>query len=132
MSDRRLAAVIEVGPDSTGQVPVELVRAAYRASRDGTVVLVLNGVSPRQVDRALDPVVSRSTVVTGVLYCSPAELEPLLDHRGWPPLASVATGALAEPLERHGVRLLPRRSVFREIGRMRRDRAHRAGEPSPS
>jgi hypothetical protein len=116
----RLAAVIEVGPGPIGEVPVDLVRAAYCASRRGTVVLVLNGVSSAQVDRALDPVVQQARGVQGVVYCSPAALELLLRQSGRPRVASVGTRALVAPLTRRGVRLLPRNSVLRALGRLGR------------
>jgi hypothetical protein len=83
MSATKLAGVIEIGLDANGEVPVDLLRSAYLASRDGTVILVLNGVSTKQVDCALDPVVPKATGVAGVLYCTPSSLEPLLKRRGW-------------------------------------------------
>lgn len=83
MSATKLAGVIEVGLDARGEFPVGLVRAAYMSSRHGTVILVLNGVSTTQVDRALDPIVSRTDGVAGVLYCTPSSLERLLRLRGW-------------------------------------------------
>jgi len=83
MSATKLAGVIEVGLDSNGEVPVDLLRSAYLASRDGTVILVLKGVSTKQVDHALDPIVSKAVGVAGVLYCMPSSLEPLLKRRGW-------------------------------------------------
>jgi hypothetical protein len=83
MSATKLAGVIEVGLDAKGEVPVDLLRSAYLASRDGTVILVLNGVSTREVDRALDPIVPRAAGVAGVLYCTPSSLDGLLERRGW-------------------------------------------------
>jgi hypothetical protein len=68
MGPSSLAAIIEVmsGPD--GSLPVELIRKAYRASKAGHVVLVLNGVSVQAIDRILDEVVADSGKVHGVLY----------------------------------------------------------------
>jgi hypothetical protein len=83
MALSRLAAVIEVRADPKGEAPNGLIRAAYRASREGTVVLVLNGVSAAQVDRVLDSVVPEVGDVAGVVYCTPATLEPLLQRSGW-------------------------------------------------
>jgi hypothetical protein len=83
MASLRLAAVIEVRPDPEGQAPGGLIKAAYRASCEGTVVLVLNGVSAAQVDRVLDSVVPEVREVAGVVYCTPATLEPLLQRSGW-------------------------------------------------
>jgi hypothetical protein len=121
MSLPRLAAVVEVGPDRAGGVPVDLVRAAYYASRGGTVVLVLNGLSAAQVDRALDPVVSLAKGVEGVIYCSPAALGMLLRQRGRPGVASVGTRALAAPLARCGVRLLRPDRVLATLGELGRN-----------
>jgi hypothetical protein len=102
-----LAAVVEVSADPGGAAPGRLLRAAYLASREGTVALVLNGLSAAQADRALDPVVPDAGGVAGVVYCTPATLEPLLQQRGWPRLAFVVSRALAVPLAGHGVRVLP-------------------------
>lgn len=120
MSAPRLAAVIEVGPGPAGEVPVALVSAAYRASRAGTVVLILNGVSAAQVDRALDAVVSQVSGVAGVVYCAPAALEGLLQDRGWPRVASVGTRALAAPLRHRGVQVVPPNRALRALGRLPR------------
>lgn len=115
MSDQKLAAIIEVGPDDQGLLPVDLVRTAYCASRKGTVALLLNGVSIAQVERVLDPVVARFSGVRGVVYCTPGTLGPLLVHRGRPRVASVQTKALAGQLARAGVRLLSPERALREI-----------------
>ena len=102
----RVAMVVEVRADEGGRAPGGLVGAAYRASRQGTVVLVLNGLSAAQVDRALDSVVANVDGVAGVEYCTPATLEGLLQESGWPSVAFVDTGKIAAPLSRHGVRVL--------------------------
>jgi hypothetical protein len=103
----KVAVVIEVRADPGGNAPGSLLGAAYRASREGTVVLVLNGVSATQVDRALDSVVARVGGVAGVAYCTPSTLERLLQECGWPSIAFVGTRTIAAPLTRHGVRVLP-------------------------
>jgi hypothetical protein len=118
MSAPRLAAIVEVAPGSTGEVPVDLVRAAYRASRHGTVVLVLNGVSTTQVDRALDAVVGQTTGVRGVVYCSPAGLDLVLKQAGPPRLASAVTSALRAQLASRGVPLVPLDSLLRRLHRL--------------
>ena len=56
----RIAAVLEIAPESSGALPTGLLAAAYRASSVGYVMLVLRGVSPQAVDRVLDPLVSSS------------------------------------------------------------------------
>ncbi len=127
-----LAAVIEIGPDTSGEVPVELVQAAYRASGGGTVVLLLNGVSPAQVDQALDPVVSRVRGVQGVVYCTPESLDSLLQQRGQPRLASVRTTALAAPLAHDGVRVVSPERALRALGGHRSKRQNRSQGAVPS
>lgn len=92
MSATKLAGVIEVALDEEGEVPVDLLRSAYLASRDGTVILVLNGVSTKQVDRVLDPIVPQAAGVAGVLYCTPSSLDGLLELRGWQRVRSSPTG----------------------------------------
>lgn len=107
VKDWKVSTVIEVRAEPGGTAPRGLLGAAYRASRDGTVVLVLNGISPTQVDRALDSVVAHvGGKVAGVAYCTPATLERLLQDRGWPEIAFVGTRQIAAPLTRHGVRVL--------------------------
>ena len=71
----QIAAVLEISPDSSGAVPAALLGAAYRASAVGYVVLVLRGVTPQSVDRALDPLVSssRNWRLNGVIYADAAD-----------------------------------------------------------
>jgi hypothetical protein len=66
----RIAAVLEIAPESSGALPTGLLAAAYRASSVGYVMLVLRGVSPQAVDRVLDPLVSssRNWRLNGVIY----------------------------------------------------------------
>jgi hypothetical protein len=116
MTVPRIAAVIEVSADTTGEAPGGLIRAAYRASREGTVALLLNGVSAAQVDRALDAVVPLLSGVSGVVYCTPATLERVLQESGWPRIAFVGTRALAAPLAQRGVRVLPAEEALRALG----------------
>jgi hypothetical protein len=66
----RIAAVLEIAPESTGALPTSLLGAAYRASAMGYIMLALRGVSPQAVDRILDPLVSasRNWRLNGVVY----------------------------------------------------------------
>jgi hypothetical protein len=100
-------ALIEVRADALGRAPIDLVRAAYRASREGRMALLLDGVTTAEVDRALDPVVPVLTGVSGVVYCTAATLEPVLDESGWPRMAFVGSEAVAARLAPKGVRVLP-------------------------
>lgn len=102
-----LAAVVEIDSSQTGRLPVGLIREAYRASRRGTVALVLNGVSPEQVDRALDPIVSRLRGVAGVVYCTRATLTPLLRTCGQSKVLWIGSEELAVELAKVGVAVSP-------------------------
>jgi hypothetical protein len=55
-----VAALLEIGRDPNGNLPQTLISAAYRASRSKPVMLVLDSVSPREIDEVLDPIVTRS------------------------------------------------------------------------
>jgi uncharacterized protein DUF5989 len=107
--------VLEVRADGAGAAPVDLICAAYRASREGMIVLVLDGVSPAQVDRALDPLVPAVPGVAGVVYSAPATLERVLLRSGWPRLAFVGTESLARPLAARGLRVLPAERALRTL-----------------
>jgi len=89
-----------------------------KAELPGTVVLVLNGVSPAQADRALDPIVPEAGGVAGVVYCTLTTLEPLLQQRGWPRVAGVDSRALAAPLTQNGVLVLPPDRALRALGEL--------------
>ncbi len=107
MTVSRLAAIVEVNAEAGGAVPGGLIRDVYRASREGTMVLVLNGLSTAQADRALDPIVPQLADVAGVVYCTSATLERVVPQSGWPDVAFVDTRELATRLARRGIRVLP-------------------------
>ena len=116
MTGRGTIAVLEVRADGAGAAPADLICSAYRASRAGTIVLVLDGVSPAQVDRALDPLVRAVPGVAGVVYSTPETLERVLLRSGRPRLAFVGTEALARPLAARGLRVLPAERALRTLG----------------
>ncbi len=63
-----LVAILEVAPDSDKQLPSDLLRAAYKASRRGPVALLVpNGAAPA-IDRELYAVVAANRFVHGVRY----------------------------------------------------------------
>lgn len=67
----QVGAVVEIAEETCSTSLAEVVASSYRASRRALVVLILNGVSPREVDTALNPVVrSEGLDVQGVLYLS--------------------------------------------------------------
>jgi hypothetical protein len=73
-------AVIEVCSADNGNLPVDLLKVAYFASRTGTVVLVLSNVSAEQVDAVLDPFVAQlPRDIPGVRYISVKEQAAILN-----------------------------------------------------
>jgi hypothetical protein len=96
-----LAAIVEITADAAGRLPVELIRAAYLASRAGTVVFVLVGVRSAAVDRVLDEVVPTARDVRGVLYSTTQDLDRLISDRGRPLVALGSAEALCRTLRRH-------------------------------
>jgi hypothetical protein len=62
-------AVVTVTAHPVGSSFETVVRNAYRASRDGIVIMVLDGVSTTEVDDALDPLVPLLPLtIPGVRY----------------------------------------------------------------
>ena len=80
------------------------------------MALLLNGVSTAQADRALDPIVPVMDGVAGVVYCTPATLEQVLEQSGWPAVAFLDSDAMAAPLVRRGVRVLSARQALPMLG----------------
>ena len=74
-----VAALLEIGRDPSGNIPQALISAAYKASRTRPVMLVLDEVSPREVDAVLDPfVTSTYRDHRGVIYASAADERAVL------------------------------------------------------
>ena len=64
-----VAALLEIGRDRNGNIPRALISAAYRASRVKPVMLVLDAISPKEIDAVLDPIVTRTyREHRGVIY----------------------------------------------------------------
>ncbi|MCJ8159138.1 hypothetical protein [Sphingomonas sp. LaA6.9] len=62
-------AVLEIIPGNPGSPCIDLLCAAYRASAQGLIILVLHDVSPRAVDNALDDLVRRMPLgIPGLRY----------------------------------------------------------------
>lgn len=61
--------ILEITRQCDGSLPGALIALAYRASQRGRVMLALNGVSPFEVDAALDPLVEQMSLdIPGVVY----------------------------------------------------------------
>lgn len=68
---------VEISAEMSPEVRRRLAISAYRASRWGTVALVLRGVEPDAVDRWLDSAVRKEGVgVSGVRYLDPEVVAP--------------------------------------------------------
>ena len=75
-----ILAVIEVTRHPQGSSFRELVTSAYYASQKGVIVLVLNGVTPAEVDAVLDPIVPLLPLtIPGLRYCDVNDLEAFRD-----------------------------------------------------
>jgi hypothetical protein len=107
MGPAPLAAIIEVISDPDGSLPVELIRKAYRASRAGHVVLVLNGVPAPAIDRILDDVVAYAGKVHGVLYADVKNASVWVSRLAVPEFALVSTEPLRALLAARHARMLP-------------------------
>ncbi len=74
-----VAALLEIGRDDAGRIPDALLSAAYRASRQKPVMLVLNAVSAREVDAVLDPLVANTyREHRGVMYVEASDDKAVL------------------------------------------------------
>lgn len=74
-----VGALLEIGRDTSGLIPRELISAAYRASRAQTVMLVLDAVSPREVDAILDPMIGDTyREHCGVIYAKSTDERAVL------------------------------------------------------
>lgn len=61
--------ILEIMRQRDGSLPRGLITLAYRASQRGRVMLALNGVSPFEVDAALDALVQQMPLdIPGVVY----------------------------------------------------------------
>jgi hypothetical protein len=76
----QVQAVIEICSQPDGDFPFELVRQAYSASRRGTIIFILRGVSPAAIDQALDALVRELPLsLPGVLYVDAENYEAVKD-----------------------------------------------------
>ncbi|SCW72365.1 hypothetical protein SAMN02927924_02334 [Sphingobium faniae] len=61
--------ILEIARQPDGSLPDRLLELAYRASQRGCIMLLLNGISPFEVDAALDPLVGQMPLdIPGVVY----------------------------------------------------------------
>jgi hypothetical protein len=65
----KVSALLEIRREPDGQIPASLISAAYRASRSSSIMLALDSITPKEIDRVLDPVVETNGYhVRGVVY----------------------------------------------------------------
>lgn len=81
-------AILDIHRQADGRLPEEMIRLAYKASRRVRIALLLDDVSPAEVDRLLDPLVARCRLdIPGLIYLerrhapheTPRELDVQLD-----------------------------------------------------
>ena len=76
--------LLEITRKQDGSLPDRLLELAYRASQRGRVILLLDGISPFEVDAALDPLVHQLPLdIPGVVYherLDAIDLADVLDH----------------------------------------------------
>lgn len=61
--------ILEITRTQNGALPDRLLQLAYRASQRGRILLLLNGISPFEVDAAIDPIVRQLPLdIPGLLY----------------------------------------------------------------
>ena len=101
----KLAAVVEIGRDNAGRIPEELISASYRASRKKTVMLVLDAISPREVDAVLDPVVADTyREHCGVIYAQVSDDQAVLTGAVTASRVFAASAYLRAKLDSWGIR----------------------------
>lgn len=99
MTQPRIRAVIEITAGPSGELPADLLIAAYRASQWDRIALVLDGVLPEEVDCILDPIVRTLPLdIPGLTYIDVAQdlrvRDALLEAQGQVELASSADGGV--------------------------------------
>ena len=94
--------VIEIAPAVETDLPIELITAAYRASRWAHVVFIMPADMRPLVDRALDPLVAEwGLSACGVRYCiapDAAVLGPVLTRASWAMIESPGLQAICGAL----------------------------------
>jgi hypothetical protein len=99
-----VAAVIEIAAGADGELPHDLLAAAYEASRWGLVVLLLRGMDRDRVDRALNPIVRTVGLrVHGILYIEEWNPAEVVDFCRLARLVVASTSGLRDELSALGI-----------------------------
>jgi hypothetical protein len=107
-------ALVEIVADRDVDTRTRLLDAAYRASRNGTVFLLVGGGDRAAVDRILDPVVRRLGVdVYGVRYLAVEEEAAVDEVLGVASTIVAASPGLRERLESRGFRPISEEEAIR-------------------
>jgi hypothetical protein len=94
---------IRRGPD--GQVPAALISTAYQASRAAPVMLILDTVSPSEVDNLLDPVVAEhGRTHRGLMYAKMQDEAAVLSVAATASRVFAATDEFRAKLASNGIR----------------------------
>ncbi|TPG43560.1 hypothetical protein EAH79_07380 [Sphingomonas koreensis] len=77
-------AVLDIHRTADGALPEEVIRLAYKASRRVRIALLLDDISPADIDRLLDPLVKQCRLdIPGLIYLDrrhpPCELDVQFD-----------------------------------------------------
>jgi hypothetical protein len=105
-----VATLLEIGRKANGEIPESLISAAYRASRSRPVMLVLDAVTPWEVDELLDPVVARSgRNHRGVVYAN------LRDDNGLVLNSAAAAGRVFAASDVFRAKLASRGIAFKDV-----------------
>jgi hypothetical protein len=100
----QVATLLEIRRKANGDMPASLISAAYRASRSTPVMLVLDSVSPRDVDRVLDPIVARVGYDhRGVIYASMRDESTVLSMAESAGAVYAASEGFRSKLEARGI-----------------------------
>jgi hypothetical protein len=110
----RIAAVLEIALESSGELPTGLLAAAYRASSVGHVMLALRGVSAQAVDRILDPLVSssRNWRLNGVVYADARDEQLVCSAATCARVVVASTDEFRAQLEARGIRYTDPRNAM--------------------
>jgi hypothetical protein len=99
-----LRAVVELTPDGDGALPSTLAAEAYAVSREGRVMLVLNGLDAAAADALVDPAVpALGLSVYGVSYVDVTDSEAIITAARAARMVAVSSPQLLELLRRYGI-----------------------------
>jgi len=119
-------AILEIGRQANGDISAALVSAAYRASRATPIMLVLDSVTPADVDRVLDPVVAGSGYdLCGVIYVNKGDEDAILSGAATASRVFARSAELRATLSSRGIAFRSVEEAEAELDDVRATRASR-------